>query len=70
MLDRCCMGLWSWEKMERSEKKVQTTLYTIFEELIRVFKNILADYLFINVMRMEGPTTQGTSEKNPIMSYL
>lgn len=37
MLDRCCMGLWIWEKMERSKKNVQTTLYTIIEELIRVF---------------------------------
>lgn len=47
MLDRCCMGLWIWEKMERSKRNVQTTLYTIIEELIRVFKNILAEYLII-----------------------
>lgn len=48
------MGLWSWEKMERSEKKVQTTLYTIIEKLIRVFKNILADYLFIYLRNENG----------------
>lgn len=59
------MGLWIWEKMERSKRNVQTTLYTIIEELIRVFKNILAEYLFnlIYIMSLEGPTTQGTSEE-------